>query len=113
MPDRKVRSNKGKTRGPYKARSGPAKPGKHSKVLTKCVIAFRQKTLSFSKYGSPYLKTKAGNRYSCKSQLKKKGLAKPPSVHPSQFKKGTIRNGYVIKYVSTVLGKKKVWRKIP
>ena len=121
MVDRKPRSNKGKKRGPYKARGGPSKPRTTNGVITKCISAFINKTLKLTKTGTPFLKTKAGNRYSCKSQLKKKGMSmsnyKKPSVQkpttpPYKFKKGTVRNGYQVKYVTTALGRKKVWRKI-
>jgi len=109
MTDRKTRSNKGKTRPP-------------TGVITKCVAAFINKTLKLTKTGTPFLKTKAGNRYSCKSELKKKGMTnykKPvagqkPTVRPSQFKKGTVRNGFVVKMVKvpTGAGYRKAWRKL-
>ena len=122
MVDRKTRSNKGKKRGPYKPRSGPSKPRAPTGVITKCVSAFINKTLKLTKTGTPFLKTKAGNRYSCKSQLRKKGISmsnykktasvQKPTTPPYKFKKGTVRNGYQVKYVTTALGRKKAWRKI-
>lgn len=116
MTQRKVRSNKGMKRGSYKT----------SGVITKCVAAFLDKTLKLTKTNTPYLNTKTGNRYSCKSQLEKKKMSisnykistsrvgQKPSERPSQFKKGTIRNGYVVKMVRVPAssGYRKAWRKI-
>jgi len=74
-----------------------------------------------TKTGTHFLKTKAGNRYSCKSELKKKSMSmnnykkhvvQKPTTPAYTFKKGTVRNGYQVKYVETVLGRKKAWRKI-
>ena len=123
MSERKIRSNKGKKRGPYRPRLGPSKPRLTSDVKTKCVSAFINKTLKLTKTGTPYLNTKAGNRYSCKTQLEKKSMymfnyKKPagqkPNVRPSQFKKGTIRNGFIVQMVKVPAstGYRKAWRKI-
>jgi len=120
MGERKVRSNKGKSRGPYTSRLLPASVVGSA---TKCVTAFINNTLLFTKSYNPFLKTKAGNRYSCTSELKRKKLNtkkknqkatdKKPSIAPSMLKKGNVRNGYYVKVIKkpTTAGYMKVWRK--
>lgn len=109
MSDRKIRSNKGKKRGSYKSRT-------IVESATKCVTAFIKKTLSFTKTGTPFIKTKSGNRYSCKAELKRKGLQTntKPLTPPSKYKKGTVRQGYVVKVIKKPAssGHMKVWRKL-
>jgi hypothetical protein len=111
MGERKIRSNKGKSRGPYKPRQTDA--------ITKCVKALETGLLLYTKTGTPYLKTKAGNRYSCKAELKRKGLSQrktgdKPTNAASKYKKGTVRNGYYVKVVKKPgsSGHMKVWRKL-
>lgn len=106
-PARKVRSNKGETRKPYTQR----------KLPSKCVTAFLAGSLLKSKLGNPYLLTKKKNRYSCKKQLNKKGLnystVKPkPTNKPSQFPKGTVRNGWIVKMIKKGSGATKQWRRV-
>ena len=106
-PARKVRSNKGKPRQPYAPRKSPSK----------CVRAFLAGNLLKSKLGNPYLLTQKKNRYSCKKQLNKKGMnystvKLKPTNKPSQFPKGTVRNGWVIKVIKKGAGTTKVWRRV-
>ena len=121
MESRKVRSNKGKKRGPYKPRKSQSVVGTITKTATKCVKAMVNGTLSFTKTGNPFLKTKAGNRYSCKAELKRKGLNASkkssngkPSTPPSKYLKGHVRNGYYVKVIRKPAssGHMKVWRKL-
>ena len=112
---RKTRSNKGKTRGPYKTRSVVG-------AATRCVKALLDGSMLFTKSGTPFLKTAAGNRYSCKAELKRKGMNKKPksaggkpTTPASKYKKGTVRNGYVVKTMKKprgTTGRIKVWRKL-
>ena len=113
MPERKVRSNKGVKRGP-----------RVTKTPTKCTNSFKDGTLKLTRFGKPYLLTKAGNRYSCANEFTRKSISmanyKKPTVHekpkakPSQFPKGTVRNGFVVKMVKvpTGAGYRKAWRKV-
>ena len=100
-------------------------------VETKCMAAYLNKLLKFTKTGSPYLDTATGKRYSCKKELEKKGktmnnykntlnnnkntkIIQKPTNRPSQFIKGTVRNGYIVTMVKVPggSGKRKAWRKI-
>jgi len=113
MSQRKTRSNKGTKRGP-RVTTSP----------TKCTVAFKNGTLKLTKFGKPYLLTKTGNRYSCADEFTRKIISmsnykkiivhEKPKARPSQFPKGTIRNGFVIKMVKvpTGAGYRKAWRKI-
>ena len=126
MGERKTRSNKGKSRGPYKVRKQRTLVGSVTKTATKCVKALMNGALQFTKTGNPFLKTASGNRYSCKAELKRKGLNakksssskkvynQKPSIAPSKLKKGNVRNGYFVKVIKKPAssGHMKVWRKL-
>jgi len=106
IPGRKIRSNKGKIRAPYTDRKTPSK----------CVTAFLNGTLLRSRFGSPYVLTPNKNRYNCQKQLdkrkKKNGPLKPkPTIKASQYKKGTVRNGWIVKMIKKGAGSSKQWRR--
>lgn len=111
MSERKTRSNKGIKRGP--------------RSTTKCTTAFKSGTLKLTRLGKPYLLTKSGHRYNCSNEFMRKKISmanyktahlvtEKPKDRPSQFPKGTVKNGFVIKMVKVPGGSgyRKTWRKI-